>query len=148
MTGDKDSESLSWVVRPYQQAPNKRWAILAAALVAMAFGTFVFGEPLLGIVGFVAILASTMDFWLGSSYKVDRQGVTSRTGLSVSSISWEDAKRVVVGESAIKVSPLEDGGSRMDEFRGVLLKTNRENREQVEEAVRKLGGSHVRFLEG
>jgi hypothetical protein len=148
MTGDKDPESLSWSVRPYQQAPSKRWVILAAALIAMAFGTFVFGEPLLGAIGFVVILLSTMDFWLGSSYKVDRRGATSRTGLSVSSIEWTDAKRIVIGDLGIKVSPLEEGGSRMDEFRGVLLKTNADNRVQVVEAVRKLGGSSVRFLEG
>ena len=139
---------MSWSVRPYQQAPNKRWVILAVALVALAFGAFVFKAPILGVVGFVVILASTVDFWIGSSYKVDRRGATSRTGLSVSSIAWEDVKRVVIGPTAVKVSPLEDGSSRLDEFRGVLLKTNAENREQVVEAVRKLGGSNVRIVEG
>lgn len=148
MTGDKEPDALAWSVRPYQDAPQKRWVVFVVALVALAFGVFVFGNPFLGIVGFIVILASTMDFWVGSSYKVDRRGVSARTGLSVSSIAWEDAKRVVIGPVAIKVSPLEEGGSRMDEFRGVLLKTNTDNREQVVEAVRKLGGSHVRFMEG
>jgi hypothetical protein len=148
MTGDNEPESLAWSVRPYQQAPKKRWVILIVAFAAMAFGTCVIDKPLLGAVGFVVIIATTMDFWLGTSYKVDRQGASSRTGLSYSSIAWEDVKRVVVGPNGVKVSPLEDGSSRMDEFRGVLLKTNPENREQVVEAVRKLGGSHVRFMEG
>jgi hypothetical protein len=148
MTQDKELESVAWSVRPYEQAPHKRWVVLVAALLAMGAGIFVFGELLLGILGFVIILGSTMDFWLGTSYKVSPSGASSRTGLSFSSISWEEAKRVVIGRQEIKVSPLEDGNSRLDAFRGVILKLTEANREQVEDAVRKFGGNHVRFLEG
>jgi hypothetical protein len=148
MTGDNSAEALKWSVRPYLKAPGKRWVILAAAFVAMCFGTFIYGQPLLGALGFAIILGSTMDFWLGTSYKVDANGATSRTGLSVSSIAWEDVKRIVVGENEVKVSPLLDGSSRLDAFRGVILKLNEDNRVQVIEAVRKFGGNDVRFLEG
>lgn len=147
MTGDENSESISWSVRPYEKAPAKRYVIFAIALVAMAFGVFIYGQPLLGIVGFAIILGSTVDFWVGSSYKVDASGATSRTGLSVSNIRWEDVKRVVVGTEEVKVSPLEDGGSRMDAFRGVVLKLNTDNRAQVVDAIRRFGGENVRFLE-
>lgn len=148
MTGDENVESISWSVRPYEKAPAKRYVIFAIALVAMAFGVFIYGQPLLGVVGFAIILGSTVDFWVGSSYKVDASGATSRTGLSISSICWEDTKRVVVSAEEVKVSPLEDGGSRMDAFRGVVLKTNTDNRTQVIDAVRRFGGENVRFLEG
>ena len=148
MTGDENGESISWSVRPYEKAPAKRYVIFAIALVAMAFGVFIYGQPLLGVVGFAIILGSTVDFWVGSSYKVDASGATSRTGLSISSIRWEDVKRVVVGAEEVKVSPLEDGGSRMDAFRGVVLKLNTDNRAQVIDAVKRLGGENVRFLEG
>lgn len=148
MTGDKNGESISWSVRPYEKAPAKRYVIFAIALVAMAFGVFIYGQPLLGIVGFAIILGSTVEFWVGSSYKVDAQGATSRTGLSISKIGWEDVKRIVIGENEVKVSPLEDGGSRMDAFRGVVLKVNEDNRAQIIDAVRRFGGGDVRFLEG
>lgn len=148
MTGDENGESISWSVRPYEKAPAKRYVIFAIALVAMAFGVFIYGQPLLGVVGFAIILGSTVDFWIGSSYKVDASGATSRTGLSISSIRWEDVKRVVVGAEEVKVSPLEDGGSRMDAFRGVVLKLNTDNRTQVIDAVKQFGGENVRFLEG
>lgn len=148
MTGGENGESISWSVRPYEKAPAKRYVIFAIALVAMAFGVFIYGQPLLGIVGFAIILGSTVDFWVGSSYKVDASGATSRTGLSISSIQWQDVRRVVVGAEEIKVSPLEDGGSRMDAFRGVVLKLNTDNRAQVIDAVKQFGGENVRFLEG
>lgn len=148
MTGDENVESISWSVRPYEKAPAKRYVIFAIALVAMAFGVFIYGQPLLGVVGFAIILGSTVDYWVGSSYRVDASGATSRTGLSISSIRWEDTKRVVVSAEEVKVSPLEDGGSRMDAFRGVVLKTNTDNRTQIIDAVKRFGGEDVRFLEG
>lgn len=148
MTGDEKAESISWSVRPYEKAPAKRYVIFAIALVAMAFGVFIYGQPLLGFVGFAIILGATYEYWVGSSYKVDAMGATSRTGLSISSIRWEDVKRIVIGEDNVKVSPLEDGGSRMDAFRGVILKLNEDNRTQVIDAVKNFGGENVRFLEG
>lgn len=148
MTGDKESESLAWSIRPYEQAPEKRWVILLVALLAMAFGTLVFGKPLLGIFGFAIILASTVEFWWGSSYSLDAKGAKSRTGLSISAIEWGEVKRIVVAKSGVRLSPLADESSRLNAFRGVLLKVNDANREQVLEAVRKFGGSDVRFVEG
>jgi hypothetical protein len=148
MTGDKGPEVLQWSIRPYEKAPGKRYVILLVALLAMALGVFVYGRPLLGILGFAIILGATMDFWLGSSYTVDPKGVSSRTGLSLSRIEWEDAKRILIGPGEVKVSPLERGGGRLDEFRGVVLKLKEENREQVLAAIRKFGGNHARILEG
>lgn len=148
MTGDKDSESIVWSIRPYEQAPAKRWVILAAAILAMILGCVVYGKPLLGVIGFAIILGSTMEFWLGSSYKLDSKGATSRTGTSVSHIEWGNVRKVIVGTSGIKLSPLPEGPSRLEPFRGVYLKVNDQNRVQVVEAVRRFGGEDVRFLEG
>jgi len=139
---------LAWSIRPYEQAPEKRWVILAVAVLAMIFGTTVFRQPLLGIFGFVIILGATVEFWLGSSYKLDAKGATSRTGISISAIEWANVKRIVVAKTGVKLSPLTDETSRLNAFRGVLLKVNDANREQVLDAVRKFGGSDVRFVEG
>lgn len=147
MTGDKEPESLTWSVRPYEQAPAKRYVILGAALLAMVFGITVYGKPLLGVIGFAIILGATMEFWLGTSYRLDAKGATSRTGVSVSSIQWGDVRRVTITKGGVKLSPLEDATSRLEPFRGVFLKVNEENREQVLESVRKFGGSDVRLLE-
>jgi len=116
--------------------------------MAMVLGAVVYGKPLLGAIGFAIILGSTMEFWLGTSYRLDAKGATSRTGLSVSSIEWGDVKRVVVERNSLKLSPLADASSRLDNFRGVFLKVDDSNREQVLDAVRSFGGSNVRILEG
>ena len=104
-------------------------------------------QPLLGLLGFGMILASTMEYWLGSSYQVNAKGVRSRTGLSLTAIEWPEVKRLIVEDHGIKLTPLEKP-SRLDPFRGVFLKFDRGNREQVLQALRTFGGENVRSLEG
>jgi hypothetical protein len=146
MTGDSSDESLSWVVRPYEDAPQKRWVVFGAALLALLAGVFLIRIPLLGLLGFGMILASTMDYWLGSSFRVDARGARSRTGASVTEIEWPAVKRAIVEDNGVKLSPLEPG-SKLEQFRGVFLRFGKNNREQILEAVRKFGEGHVRSLE-
>lgn len=142
-----ENEAYRWNVRPYQDAPSRRLVIFAAALLALVFGWVVLRVPLLGALGFGMILASTMEYWLGSSYKLDSKGASSRTGLSLTAIEWPDVRRLIFEEHGIKLSPLEKP-SRLDAFRGVFLKFDGSNREQVLQAVRTFGGENVRSLEG
>jgi hypothetical protein len=76
---------------------------------------------------------------------VDQKGASRRCGLSLTSIDWEDVKRVVVQGADVLVSPLEEGG-RMDAFRGVVLRTNSENRNVVIAAVKGRVGEGVAVL--
>ncbi|MFI5385846.1 MAG: hypothetical protein ACHQ50_06965 [Fimbriimonadales bacterium] len=93
------------------------------------------------------ILAATAEFWLGTVYKLDEEGASSRTGLSVTRIPWKDVRRAVTSEIGIKLSPLEET-TRLAAFRGVFLRFGREDRVRIERAVRTLGGNDVRFVEG
>jgi len=93
------------------------------------------------------ILAATAEFWLGTVYKLDEEGASSRTGLSYGRILWKDVKRVVVTQVGIKLSPL-DESTRLAPFRGVFLRFGDEDRVRIEQAVRTLGGNDVRFVEG
>jgi hypothetical protein len=108
-------------------------------------GAVLLGQVLLGFLGFAMILASTAEYWLGVRYKVGPKSAERRCGLSLSAIEWVDVKRVVVEGADILLSPL-DEATRMDAFRGVVLKTTPENREQVIEAVKAHIGDDVRLL--
>lgn len=137
---------MRWSVRPWRKAPGKLAVILGFALLAGIFGGIFLRSPLLAVVGFAIILGSTAEFWLGSSYRIDDRGATSRTFASLSSMEWAEVQRVIVGPEYVKLSPLPEAG-RLDPFRGILLKFDGENREQVIEAVRERCQDNVRFLE-
>lgn len=117
MAGDE----LRWSVRLSDEAPQKRWAILAAALVAAAAGWVLFHNFVLPIVGVVAIFASTAEFWLPLHYVLDEKGARCRCGISVTAIEWSDVKRVLISSEYAKLSPLESD-SRLSEFRGVKIR--------------------------
>jgi hypothetical protein len=159
MTGDSEAvtvpaaengeaqEPLRWRVRLSDKAPGKRWVILAVATLVGVLGVLLLQNPLLGILGFAIILASTAEFWLGTSYRIDAEGATARTGLSPTALSWTDVKRAIVTEEGIKLSPLDQDG-RLSPFRGVFLRFGANNREQIISAVRTHCEGDVRFLEG
>ncbi len=149
MTGGEGAgtraESLSWTVRLSDSAPHKKWVVLAAAVIAGVSGAVLLGQVLLGFLGFAMILASTAEYWLGVRYKIGEVSAERRCGLSLSAIEFVDVKRVVVEGADILLSPLNEA-TRMDAFRGVVLKSTPANREQVMEAVKARVGDDVRFL--
>jgi hypothetical protein len=141
------NESITWRVRLSDNEPWKRWVVFGVAVLVFLIGVMVYRRPLLGIIGSVMILAATAEFWLGTVYKLDEEGASSRTGLSMTRILWKDVKRAVVTPVGIKLSPL-DEATRMAPFRGVFLRFGREDRVRIEQAVRTMGGKDVRFVEG
>jgi hypothetical protein len=138
-------ESLSWTVRLSEDAPHKRWVVLAFALIAGVSGALLMGNLVFGLVGFAMIMASTAEVWLGVRYSLTPTGANRRCGISVSAIDWADVKRVVVEGSDVKLSTL-DEDSRMDAFRGITLRTTSGNREPVIAFVRRQVGEDVRIL--
>lgn len=146
-TATDSTESISWRVRLSDNEPWKRWVIFGVSGGVFLIGFLMFRRPLPGIVGSVMILAATAEFWLGTLYKLDQEGASSRTGLSLTRILWTEVKRAVVTDVGIKLSPL-DESTRLAPFRGVFLRFGREDRVRIEAAVRSLGGNDVRFVEG
>jgi len=137
INADKEkSEAFRWRVRPSDKAPQRVAVIVAVAVLAFLAGTIVFRNLYLGVVGFAIIFGSTAEFWLGTSFSVDEERATVRTGLSVTAIAWSDVKRVIKDSGGIKLSPLAKSGT-MDAFRGVYLRYGDNNRECIEGAVLK-----------
>jgi hypothetical protein len=130
----KRIESISWSVRPLKERPERFALIFLVAMLGFGFGLLFFHNILMGLLGFAMILGSTMDQWLGATYKVDERGARSQVGPSVTEISWADVQRVLAGERSIRLSPLAVSG-RTEAFRGVLLRTQAENHTAVLEFV-------------
>jgi hypothetical protein len=128
------AEAIRWRIRPSDKDPQKLIAIGAAGVLAFLIGLFLFKNLLLGFVGFAIIFGSTAEFWLGTSFSIDRKGASARTGFSISAIEWTDVKRVLRDSNGIKLTPLGKAGT-MDAFRGVYLRYGKDNREAIERAV-------------
>ncbi|HVT14238.1 MAG TPA: hypothetical protein VHE55_18390 [Fimbriimonadaceae bacterium] len=120
---------------------------MLTAVLVLLIGAVVMHSVLLGLAGSAMILAATAEFWLGTVYKLDQEGASSRTGLSYSRVLWKDVKRIVTTPIGIKLSPLEES-TRLAPFRGIFLRFGDEDRVRIEQVVRSLGGNDVRFMEG
>lgn len=138
-------EALRWSVRLSDAAPQKRWAIVATALVAGAAGWVLSHSFILPAIGVIAIFASTAEFWLPLHYVLDEKSARCRCGISVTAIEWSDVKRVLISSEFAKLSPLETD-SRLSEFRGVKIRFG-DRKQEVLDWIREKLGNHVRFLE-
>lgn len=139
-------DDLSWSIRPGAESPSKVVVVFVVALAAGVLVTAVTKSPLLGLIGTAAVLGSTAEFWLGTTFKLGKQEATRRCGLSLFSIRWEDVKLVRLQGSEIRLSPLTEEG-KWSEFRGVRLRTLPDNREQALSLIKARVGADVGFLE-
>ena len=130
------NDAFRWNVRPSDKEPTKKWGVLVGSLAIFALGMFVFSSVLLGLLGFAIIVASTAEFWLGTSYKLDKDGASVRCGFSYSEMRWNEVKRVMTTPDGLKLSPL-GAATRMDSFRGIFLKFGDQSKEQILDFVRR-----------
>lgn len=134
------SRSLQWTVRLSEGQGSKVFMVLFLALVAGSVGLYAMGNPVLALIGILMILGPSSEFLLPIRYSVSEKGASARWGVNVTSISWPEVKRILRGDHAIKLTPLEKP-SRLEAFRGVTLRFAN-NRQEVEEAVQYWYGSY------
>jgi len=132
-TGD----SFGWRVRPFEKEPVKVIVVIVAAVSAFGVGTLLMGQIVLGFLGFAMILGTPAEYWMVTTYRITAQEASSRTGLSLSAITWADVKRVIPDSNGVRLSPLEAPSWR-DAFRGVFLKFG-DQQAKVEELVGRFG---------
>ncbi|HZH99459.1 MAG TPA: hypothetical protein VEX38_10850 [Fimbriimonadaceae bacterium] len=133
-------------MRLWKDNPSRRFVVLVVALAAGVLGYLLLHHILFALVGFGVIMGSTTDYWLPQKFKIDGNGASMRCGISVTAIQWSDVKRVVESPSGVLLSPLGEASSRLNAFRGLLLRYD-ENREAVLEAVRQNWKDDVRPVE-
>lgn len=126
---------MEWEIRLWENEPNRRYGILFAAALAALLGWWMFQNPLMPVIGFLAIILSTTEYWLPIRFSLNDQSVTRRLGLSVTQLDFSQVKRVERTPDGIRLSPLAVP-SRLDAFRGVFLRTA-SNQEEVWEFISK-----------
>ncbi|MBI5707815.1 MAG: hypothetical protein HZC36_12595 [Armatimonadetes bacterium] len=112
---------MNWTVRLYESAPWKRYVILLFAVAAGALGYAMVPHPFFAVFGFIAILASTAEFWMPLKYQMNEKRASVKAGFSVTAIEWSEIKRAICAPEAVKLSPLKETG-RLSAFRGVTLR--------------------------
>lgn len=110
--------------------------VLGFAAVAGYCGAAIFAHPLLGVLGFLVIVASTAEMFVPLKYKLDERGASVRCGISVTALEWSAVKRVVELSDGVCLSPLPKS-SRLDAFRGVHLRFAG-NEDEVRDTIRQL----------
>src|SRR5512138_3363894 len=96
---------LTWTVRLFDKAPEKRLVVFLAAGSAALAGLLLFHNVFFGAIGLVAVLASTAEFWLPLNYRLDEKGAAVRCGFSVTAIEWAQVRRIVKAADGWKLSP-------------------------------------------
>jgi len=127
---DGELESIRWNVRLLDHRPAAVYAIFGIAALAGLIGLAVMRSPLLAALGFAMILGSTVEYWYGARFLLDETKAQARIGASLTSMGWDQVKRVVVAKNSVRLSPLA-ASSNLDTFRGVRLMTTADNRETV-----------------
>lgn len=119
-------ETLVWTAPPSRRRPV---VFLVAALAAI-LGWLLVHQPLVALLGPVMILGATADVWMGIHFRLDAKGASARIGPSVTAMKWPEVRRILIDGNEVRLSPLETA-SALDAFRGVTLRTTRENQEAV-----------------
>lgn len=119
-----------WKVRPAATQPQKLTTLAVFAILAGVMGLVLTRKPVFFVIGALLVLASTADFWLGVTYRVDSRGVSRRVGFSETAMTWEQVRRAEVSDQELYLSPLESSGRR-DAFRGVRIPLPDAHRDEV-----------------
>lgn len=111
---------MEWQVQLGADESWKRLPVLVASLIAAGFGWYLIGV-FGAFMGVAVVLASTAELWMPMRFKLTDVDASSRVGLSLTAIRWENVKRVLETDQGVTLSPLEKS-SRLDAFRGVYLR--------------------------
>ncbi len=141
-----EAPKLRWSIRLYEDAPEKRYAVLGTAFIAATVGWMMFQSVIFPLIAIFAILGATTEFWLPISYVLDEKGGSARCGISVSAIEWSNVKRALINENWVKLSPL-DSDTRLGEFRGVIFRYGNSKQEILDFVENKIGKECLIFGE-
>ncbi|MBX3119109.1 MAG: hypothetical protein KF784_08595 [Fimbriimonadaceae bacterium] len=134
-----------WEIRLHKKQPQKFWVVLTAALFAGLVGIFLLQSLVMGVIGFVAIMLATADFWMPIKYRIDDHRASARVGLSTTAMEWSAVKRVLASDLGVKLSPLEKE-SKLSQFRGVFLRFDG-NKEDVLNAITQRWSGEIGLLD-
>ncbi len=129
--------ALGWSVHLIARQPKRRAQIAAILLGVLALGLCVFHSLWLGLAPALALLFSLSEYVFPVRYTLTASAATARHGLTHLEIRWADVRHAYLTDEGIKLSPLTTKNSRFEPLRGVFLRFDHTNKEDVIEAVRR-----------
>jgi hypothetical protein len=120
-----DPQVIEWQIRVADRRPGATWVIGGVAVVVLFVGSSI-GGIALGAVGATLILLATAEYW-------------------VNVLPWEKIQRVIIQKDSVVLTALAKE-SKLDNIRGVHLRTLPENHEAVIGYIRSHCNTDVRFL--
>lgn len=131
-----DLDSLEWRVHLAARQPARAALALLAVALSAAIGWLSLGNVVAALAAAALLLGAVAEFLFPVTYQLTKLYAEARGILHWRRISWQEVKRVQVGEYEIRLSPLRFPGPR-DAFRGVVLRCP-DNRDEVRDAIRRL----------
>jgi len=124
--GPRDEvEVLRWTVRLRDRAPGRAAVVATIMFFSAACGWALLGTPLAGAVALLLLFSATAEYLLPVHHTLSTRRASVTCGLSRQEIEWDRVVRVARSGNQVLLSPLRHP-SRMDAFRGVLLRCTEE----------------------
>ncbi len=136
---------LEWQFCAWESQPQKRTIALVAMVIAALAGFFILHHILFAILGAGVVFVSTAELFLPVKYRLDANEAKQRIGISITSITWNDVKRLIPQDDGIRLSPFENS-NRLDAFRGLFLRFA-SNGDEVLCKIRELWQNNASTLE-
>ena len=132
---ETDTEVINWRSRPVtDEFPAS--LLFVVVFFAACFGAARgFGGVGYGVIAGLLLLVSMGRYLLATGFVLDGKGVTVRYCGQSRTIPWSEIKSASEGPKGVFLSPY-DKPSRLDSFRGVLLRFAKNNSEEVISFVR------------
>ena len=128
--------SLSWHVHLLRRQPHHARRLALALGFVFALGLYFFHSFWLALLPAAAVLLSLSEFAFPVRYTLTSQSATARHGLTWLEIRWADVRHAYLTDEGVKLSPLRAKNSRFEALRGVYLRFDADNRQEVIAAVR------------
>ncbi len=129
---------LSWTVHLIRRQPQRLPQIMAVLIGILVVGLCVFHSFWLALLPALMVLFSLSEFVFPIRYTLTQKSASVQHGLTALEIRWTDVRRAYLVDEGIKLSPLRSRNSRFEPLRGVFLRFDETNREQVIEIVKRL----------
>lgn len=133
----------SWTVCLSRRRPDLAAKIGIVAVAVFVVGLCFFHSLWLAGLPAMALLFSLSEFLFPIRYMLTEQAASARCGLSFLEIRWEDVRHAYLAEDGIKLSPLRTTNSRFESLRGVFLRFDAQNADEIMAAVRRLRQEQV-----
>lgn len=128
---------LVWSLPGVQHTAVRTVTLIVLVPLSAAAGFVYTRQPIFALLGPAFLAPVLTRYFLKPSYRLSAESARASWGTGQTEIRWENVRRVILGERAIHLSPIERADLRQS-FRGVELRLpeDRETRERISDFVR------------